>query len=91
EGYVESASSGLVAALSLARTLQGKAPIFFPRTTAIGALAQYVSTPNRDFQPMNANFGLIDPLQERVRDKMERYERIAARALDTLTGCAGDI
>ena len=86
EGYVESAASGLVAGISLARDLRGEAPLSLPSLTALGALGRHVSTPNPDFQPMNCNFGLIDPLpalpgQKRPRKKQERYEAVSARAL----------
>jgi len=82
EGYVESASSGLVAAIGMERHLNGEAPPDFSAKTAIGALGHYVSDYNgSDFQPMNVNFGLMDPLKERVRSKRERYGRIAERAL----------
>ncbi|MGN1128094.1 MAG: methylenetetrahydrofolate--tRNA-(uracil(54)-C(5))-methyltransferase (FADH(2)-oxidizing) TrmFO [Candidatus Flemingiibacterium sp.] len=84
EGYVESASSGLVAGLNAARLALGKEPVIFDRTSVIGSLACYVSDPDvSDFQPMNANFGLVRPLDERVRGgKRARNEAIAARALE---------
>ncbi|MCE5189540.1 MAG: methylenetetrahydrofolate--tRNA-(uracil(54)-C(5))-methyltransferase (FADH(2)-oxidizing) TrmFO [Eubacteriales bacterium] len=82
EGYVESASSGLTAALSMARLLSGREPVDFTAKTAIGSLGHYVSEYNGDdFQPMNVTFGIMDPLNERVRKKTERYGRIAERAL----------
>ena len=84
EGYVESASSGLVAGLSLARRMKGLAPVDFTSRTAIGALAHHVAHATGDFQPMNANFGLIDSLDRRVKNKQQRYGLIAARALDTI-------
>ena len=84
EGYVESASSGLVAGISLARRLLDLPPVDFTRRTAIGALAHHVSGATGDFQPMNANFGLIEPYEKRIRNKQERYGAIAARALDTI-------
>ncbi len=84
EGYVESAASGLCAGLALANQLRGMPPVSFPGTTAIGALGRHVSTPNRDFQPMNIAFGLIDSLDARVRDKVKRYEAVSARALDEI-------
>lgn len=84
EGYVESASSGLVAGLNAARLALGKEPMIFDRTSVIGSLACYVSDPDvSDFQPMNANFGLVSQLTERVRGgKRARNEAIAARALE---------
>ncbi|MBR5384015.1 MAG: methylenetetrahydrofolate--tRNA-(uracil(54)-C(5))-methyltransferase (FADH(2)-oxidizing) TrmFO [Clostridia bacterium] len=84
EGYVESTASGLAAGIALARQLQGKEKITFPTTTAIGALARYVSTPNGNYQPMNITFGLIDPLEKRVRKKMDRYDEISKRAIGDL-------
>ncbi|NLI55207.1 MAG: methylenetetrahydrofolate--tRNA-(uracil(54)-C(5))-methyltransferase (FADH(2)-oxidizing) TrmFO [Clostridiales bacterium] len=83
EGYVESASSGLVAALSMARRLDGREPVDFTARTAIGALGHYVSGyAGDDFQPMNVTFGIMDPLPERIRKKTERYAKIAERALE---------
>lgn len=84
EGYVESAASGLVAGLSLARSLRGESPVDFTRLTAIGAMARYISSAGGDFQPMNANFGLIDPLERRVKGKQERYAQVAVRALNVI-------
>jgi methylenetetrahydrofolate--tRNA-(uracil-5-)-methyltransferase len=84
EGYVESAASGLVAGLSLARELLGLPPVDFTRRTAIGALAHYVATPNGDFQPMNVTFGLFEALDRRISGKRRRGEALAARALETI-------
>ena len=84
EGYVESAASGMVAGISLARRMLGLSAVDFTRGTAIGALAHHVSGATGDFQPMNANFGLIEPCERRIRNKQERYGAIAARALDTI-------
>ena len=84
EGYVESASSGFVAGISLARRMLGLPPVDFTTRTAIGALAHHVSGATADFQPMNANFGLIDSCEKRIRNKQERYAHVAARALDTI-------
>ena len=84
EGYVESASSGMVAGISLARQLLGLAPVDFTQLTAIGALAHHVAHATGDFQPMNANFGLIAPCERRIRNKQERYGQIAARALNVI-------
>ena len=84
EGYVESAASGLVAGLSLARQLLGLPPVDFSRRTAIGAMAHYIAEAGGDFQPMNANFGLIEPLGRRVKGKQERYMQLALRALDEI-------
>lgn len=85
EGYVESAASGLLAGLELARELQGQKPLDFPRTTAIGALALYVSDGSvTEFQPMNINFGIIEPLGYRVKGKANKNAEIAARSLEVL-------
>ena len=86
EGYVESAASGLYAAVALACQLKGTEPFVLPSCTAMGALGKYVSTENHHFQPMNCTFGIIDPLpvlpgQKRIRDKKERCEAVSARAL----------
>ena len=86
EGYVESCASGMLAALEVARRLKGLPPLDFPRTTAIGALALYVSAGavSGDFQPMNVNFGIIEPAGERIRGKRERNLKVAERALAAL-------
>ena len=86
EGYVESAGSGLVAGISLAERLSGREAPIFPRATALGAMAHYISTPVRDFQPMNCCFGLIESLpvepgKKPIRNKVQRYEAVAARSL----------
>ncbi len=82
EGYVESASSGIVAGINAARYLEEKEPLVFPTTTATGALSNYISTfAGDDFQPMNINFGIIDGLNERIKNKRERYAKISERAL----------
>ena len=83
EGYVESAGSGLVAGINAARLAKGEELIEFPHETAIGSMAYYIThAEGKHFQPMNANFGLFPELPERIRDKKERYEAIANRALD---------
>lgn len=85
EGYVESASSGIMAGYNLACILNDR-PLTEPSAkTAIGSLALYISNPaNTAFQPMNANFGIIEGLSERIRKKQERYAKIAERALDEI-------
>jgi methylenetetrahydrofolate--tRNA-(uracil-5-)-methyltransferase len=83
EGYVESASSGYVAAVSLARQLRGEQVIDFTAMTAIGSLGHYVSGyVGDDFQPMNVTFGIMEGLPERIRKKTNRYAKIAERALE---------
>lgn len=91
EGYVESAASGLLVGLCTAYREQGKEPPRFSGKTAIGAMGRYVSTPNKRFQPMNCAFGLIDQLEvapgeKRIRNKQQRYEKIAQRALAEIDG-----
>lgn len=82
EGYTESTATGLLAGLNLARLLRGEEPSVPPPTTMIGALYRYLREADpRHFQPMNANFGLVDELGERVRDKRVKKERLAERAL----------
>ena len=85
EGYMESAASGLLVGLNIARGMRGLAPLILPRTTMLGALSHYISDASvKKFQPMGASFGLLPPLEERIRDKRERYERLAERALGAL-------
>ncbi len=84
EGYVESAASGLLAAIAIADEILGKAPRRFDDTTVCGALQTHISTPTKDFQPMNANFGILAPLPVRIRDKKERYRALAERALASI-------
>ena len=84
EGYVESASSGLVASLGLFRALKGLEEPDFTGRTMLGALERYVRMPSQDFQPMNANFGILDPAETRIRNKRERYEYLSRRALEKL-------
>ena len=85
EGYVESAASGLIAGINAARIFTGKEPVQFPIETAIGSMANYITTTNsKNFQPMNANFGLFPDLPEKIRKKQERNEQHAKRALETV-------
>ncbi|MBQ1375128.1 MAG: methylenetetrahydrofolate--tRNA-(uracil(54)-C(5))-methyltransferase (FADH(2)-oxidizing) TrmFO [Clostridia bacterium] len=82
EGYVESASSGLLCGLNLARVLSGKDPVDFTRDTAIGALSNYISDETvESFQPMNVNFGIMSPLGFKVKPKREKNLKISERAL----------
>ena len=85
EGYVESASSGILAGYNMAKMLMGGEMFEPDNKTCIGALPLYISNPANDkFQPMNANFGIIEGLGEKIRNKAERYNKIALRALDIL-------
>jgi methylenetetrahydrofolate--tRNA-(uracil-5-)-methyltransferase len=85
EGYVESAASGLIAGLNAAYLLEGKEPLVFPAETAIGSMARYITSASSDnFQPMNANFGLLPPLEKKIKKKLERNEEYANRALGTI-------
>ena len=82
EGYVESISSGLVAGINAAHKLKQKETVTFSKETVIGALAKYISTTNEKFQPMNANFGILPELEEKIRDKKLRYQKMAERSLE---------
>lgn len=85
EGYVESAASGLVAGINAAKLVNGEPLIQFPVETAIGSMANYITKTNaKNFQPMNANFGLFPELPTRIKGKKERYEQHANRALETI-------
>ena len=85
EGYVESCASGFLVGVELARRLNGQAPIDFPAETAIGALGLYVSNGSvGDFQPMNINFGIIPPLDHRVKGKRSKNAELSRRALEIL-------
>ncbi len=83
EGYMESASSGILAGYNAARYLLGEDPIILPKITMLGALSQYICDESvKNFQPMGAAFGIITPLEEKIRDKKERYEKLAQRSLE---------
>lgn len=84
EGYVESISSGLMAGINAANEFYGKEEFSLPIETMTGALANYISTPNEKFQPMNANFGIVPGLEKRIKDKKEKYKVLADRELNTL-------
>jgi len=83
EGYVESAASGLIAGINAARLAKGEALVELPNQTALGSMAQYITTADfKHFQPMNANFGLFPPLENKIRNKKEKNEAIANRAIE---------
>ena len=85
EGYVESAASGYLAAVAMAAKVQGRELPDFPQETAIGALGLYVSDERiENFQPMNVNFSIITPLQQRIRKKAEKNLAIANRSLEVI-------
>lgn len=83
EGYVESASSGLIAGINMARYLENKPNLLLDSTTALGSLANYISSPHQDFNPMNVNFGIFSPLDEKTKKK-ERKMAYANRALQKI-------
>ena len=84
EGYVESISSGLLAALNACQEYKNAEKITFPEETIIGALAKYISTDNDKFQPMNANFGIVPELGEKIKDKKAKYGKLADRSMEKL-------
>lgn len=84
EGYVESAASGLLAAVHMARKLENKTALIPDNTTVLGALSAHICGATQNFQPMSANFGILKPLEKPVRDKKQRYALLAERALDNM-------
>ena len=97
EGYVESISSGFVAGINAVKLFElykdteidiynkyKENKIVYNNETVIGALAQYISMPNDNFQPMNANFGILPSLEEKIKDKKERYSVLAERSLQKI-------
>ena len=84
EGYVESISSGLVAGINLANQIFGKEELILPKETVIGALAEYISTERENFQPMNANFGILPQLPEKIKDKKQKYSKLAEISLQKI-------
>ncbi len=83
EGYVESIASGLLAGLNAVAKLK-ETKVIFPKETVIGALTNYISTENEKFQPMNANFGILPELEDKIKDKWKRYEKLSEIALQKL-------
>lgn len=87
EGYMESAASGLMAGINLAKRLKGEETLVLPPDTMIGALSRYISDETvTNFQPMGANFGVLPPLPEKIRDKQERYMKLAERGMASIRG-----
>ncbi len=85
EGYMESASSGILAGINMARLLQKKQQLVLPETTMMGALSRYISDETvKNFQPMGANFGVLPPIEPKIRDKSERYMALSQRAAEDL-------
>lgn len=84
EGYVESAASGLLAAVHIYEKLQGRAPKIPDNTTVLGALSAHISGATDNFQPMNANFGILRPAEKLIKDKKQRYAYLAERALASI-------
>ncbi|WP_025020459.1 FADH(2)-oxidizing methylenetetrahydrofolate--tRNA-(uracil(54)-C(5))-methyltransferase TrmFO [Ligilactobacillus equi] len=85
EGYVESAASGLYAGINAARLAKGQDPVVFPEKTMMGAMAHYITHASKsNFQPINANFGIVPRLDQKIRDKRERNTQVSLRALDVL-------
>ena len=84
EGYVESISSGMVVAKNVINQINGMDKVIYDKNTMIGALAKYISSEREDFQPMNANFGILEPLDEKIRDKKMRYQKMSERALNNV-------
>lgn len=85
EGYIESAASGILAALNVVQALSGKELITLERETMLGSLSHYISDETVvNFQPMGSNMGILPPLEEKIRDKKQRYELLAKRAIESL-------
>ena len=83
EGYVESAASGMIVAYSILQKIKGN-EFYFPEDTMLGSLSKYESTENKNYQPMNANFGILKPLEERIKDKKEKYKKLADIAISSI-------
>ncbi len=86
EGYVEAIATGLVAGINITRLVLGKQPLTLPEETMLGALIKYITTPNPNFQPMNANFGLLPPLKNRLYG-LKKHQALAQRSLARLRKC----
>ena len=84
EGYVESISSGFVAGVNASKKFLNKEKVIYPKETVIGSLANYISSPRENFEPMNANFGILPQLSNKIKDKKERYNKIAKRSINKI-------
>lgn len=84
EGYVESISSGMAASLNAIGLVKSNVQVIFDEETMIGSLAKYISTPNENFQPMNANFGILKELDESIKDKKQKYTKLSERSLNKI-------
>ncbi len=91
EGYVESAASGLLSAVHMAKKLQGKPVVIPPQTTVCGALSAHICGANENFQPMNANYGVLPAIENAPRDKKQRYRLLSERALAAMEGYVKDV
>ncbi len=92
EGYTESSATGLLAGINLARILRGEEPVVPPPTTMLGALYRYLRDADpKHFQPMNANFGLLDPLERVPKDKVKKKLQLAERALADMKAFAAAV
>lgn len=92
EGYIESASSGMVAGINMSRLMNNQEPLIFPITTAHGALCQYITDDtSKNFQPMNVNYGIFPELAKRMKNKAERNSKHAERALNDLENFLNNI
>ncbi|MCC8191522.1 MAG: FADH(2)-oxidizing methylenetetrahydrofolate--tRNA-(uracil(54)-C(5))-methyltransferase TrmFO [Ruminococcus sp.] len=90
EGYIESAASGIIAGINLSRMILGKDFLNLPKTTMIGALSGYISDESvENFQPMGSNMGILPPLEQRIKNKSERYLKVATRGIDDLKATLG--
>ncbi len=90
EGYIESAASGIIAGMNLSRMILGKDFLNLPKTTMIGALSGYISDESvENFQPMGSNMGILPPLEQRIKNKSERYLKVATRGIDDLKATLG--
>ncbi|HCA55128.1 MAG TPA: methylenetetrahydrofolate--tRNA-(uracil(54)-C(5))-methyltransferase (FADH(2)-oxidizing) TrmFO, partial [Ruminococcaceae bacterium] len=92
EGYMESASSGMMAGINAVKRMKGEPSVILPPTTMIGALSRYIADSTvKDFQPMGANLGILPPLTETIRDKRQRAAAYAQRSLDDLSQIMGQL